>query len=120
MPAVPGMRAPLKALTVAPFGMEEGTSVDLRGREFGLIVGEPAEFRFFQSAARKNDVAGQLLDDPGEELEELSPVEVTLSTASQAGISDGHAGEIVAVTLETVVTETGMLELWSVARDGRR
>src|SRR5271154_6944708 len=113
MPAVPGMRAPLKALTVAPFGMEEGTSVDLRGREFGLIVGEPAEFRFFQSAVRKNDVAGQLLDDAGEELEELSPVEVTLS-------SDGHAGEIVAVTLETVVTETGMLELWSVARDGRR
>ncbi len=26
MPAVPGMPAPLKALTVAPFGMEEGTS----------------------------------------------------------------------------------------------
>ena len=24
------------------------------------------------------------------------------------------------VTLETVVTETGMLQLWSVARDGRR
>ncbi len=42
MPAVPGMRTPLKALTVAPFGMEEGTSRDLRGREFGLIVGEPA------------------------------------------------------------------------------
>ncbi len=27
MPAVPGMRTPLKALTVAPFGMEEGTSL---------------------------------------------------------------------------------------------
>ena len=85
MPAVPGMRTPLKALTVAPFGMEEGTSVDLRGREFGLIVGEPAEFRFFQSAVRKNDPAGALLDDTGDELEELSPVEVTLGAASQAG-----------------------------------
>jgi hypothetical protein len=125
MPAVPGMRTPLKALTVAPFGMEEGTSVDLRGREFGLIVGEPAEFRFFQSAVRKNDSAGALLDDTGDELEELSPVEVTLSAASQdaaagqAGVA-GHAGEFVPVTLETVVTETGMLQLWSVARDGRR
>ena len=68
MPAVPGMRTPLKALTVAPFGMEEGTAVDLRGREFGLIVGEPAEFRFFQSAVRKNDAAGALLDDAGDEL----------------------------------------------------
>ena len=32
----------------------------------------------------------------------------------------GQAGEFVPVTLETVVTETGMLQLWSVARDGRR
>ena len=118
MPAVPGMRTPLKALTVAPFGMEEGTSVDLRGREFGLIVGEPAEFRFFQSAVRKNDAAGALLDDTGDELEELSPVEVTLGAASQDVA--GSAGEFVPVTLETVVTETGMLQLWSVARDGRR
>jgi hypothetical protein len=113
MPAVPGMRTPLKALAVAPFGMEEGTSVDLRGREFGLIVGEPAEFRFFQSAVRKNDAAGALLDDTGDELEELSPVEVTLE-------AEGNAGQFVPVTLETVVTETGMLQLWSVARDGRR
>ena len=113
LPAVPGMRAPVKALTVAPFGMEEGSSIDLRGREFGLIVGEPAEFRFFQSAVRKNDAAGTLLDDAGEELEELSPVEVTLDSA-------GASGEFVPVTLETVVTETGMLQLWSVARDGRR
>jgi molecular chaperone DnaK (HSP70) len=113
LPAVPGLRAPVKALTVAPFGMEEGSSIDLRGREFGLIVGEPAEFRFFQSASRKNDAAGAMLDEAGEELEELSPVEVTLDAA-------GQAGEFVPVTLETVVTETGMLQLWSVARDGRR
>ncbi len=91
--------------------MEEGTSLDLRGREFGLVIGEPAEFRFFQSAVRKNDPAGALLDSLGEDLEELSPVEVTLA---------GNAGEFVPVTLETVITETGLLQLWSVARDGRR
>jgi Hsp70 protein len=113
MPAVPGMPAPVKALAVAPFGMEEGTSTELRAREFGLTVGEPAEFRFFQSATRKNDPAGTMLDEIGDDLEELSPVEVTLS-------ADGHSGEFVPVTLETVITETGMLQLWSVARDGRR
>ncbi len=113
MPAVPGMPAPLKALAVAPFGMEEGTSAELRDREFGLAVGEPAEFRFFQSATRKNDPAGTLLEEIGDDLEELSPVEVTLP-------AEGNAGEFVPVTLETVVTETGMLQLWSVARDGRR
>ncbi len=92
IPAVPGMRAPVKALTVAPFGMEEGTSVDLRGREFGLVVGEPAEFRFFQSAVRKNDAAGTMLEDAGDDLEELSPVEVTLGAAGRV------PGEFVPVT----------------------
>jgi molecular chaperone DnaK (HSP70) len=113
MPAVPGMPAPLKALAVAPFGMEEGTSLELRDREFGLVVGEPAEFRFFQSATRKNDPAGSMLDTIGDDLDELSPVEVTLPAA-------GNAGEFVPVSLETVITETGLLQLWSVARDGRR
>ena len=32
----------------------------------------------------------------------------------------GGAGELVPVSLETVVTETGVLQLWCVARDGRR
>jgi molecular chaperone DnaK (HSP70) len=113
MPAVPGLPAPLKAFTVAPFGMEEGTDHKFPDREFGLIVGEPAEFRFFTSAVRKDDAPGALFDDVGEELEELSPVEVNLP-------ADGHAGEIARVTLETVVTETGMLQLWCVAKDGRR
>jgi molecular chaperone DnaK (HSP70) len=113
MPAVPGMRTPVKALTVAPFGMEEGSSAQLREREFSLVVGEPAEFRFFQSATRKNDAAGAMLDDVSDDLEELSPVEVCLP-------ADGKSGEFLPVTLETVVTETGMLQLWSVARDGRR
>jgi hypothetical protein len=113
MPAVPGMKPPLKALAVAPFGMEEGTSATIPSGEFGLITGEPAEFRFFASALRKNDQAGTLLEEVGEELEELAPVQVALPAAE-------GAGAVVRVTLETRVTETGVLELWCVARDGRR
>ena len=74
MPAVPGMMAPLKALTVASFGMEEGTDVRIPDREFGLIVGEPAEFRFFCSPSRKNDTPGEMIEDLGDELEELAPM----------------------------------------------
>ena len=111
MPAVPGMPAPIKALTVAPFGMEEGTAAELPARQFSVVVGEPAEFRFFHSATRKNDQAGELIEDFGQELTEMSPVEVTLP---------GTGGEFVPVTLESIVTETGMLQLWCVARDGRR
>jgi len=111
MPAVPGLPAPLKALTVAPFGMEEGTDHKFPDREFGLIVGEPAEFRFFTSAVRKDDPPGAMLDEVTDELEELAPVEVNL---------EGDEGSIARVTLESVVTETGMLQLWCVSKDGRR
>jgi Hsp70 protein len=112
MPAVPGMPAPLKALTVAPFGMEEGTSIQIPNREFGLVVGVPAEFRFFSSAVRKNDAPGAFIEEFGDELQELSPMEVNLTSTDGTGT--------VPVTFETVVTETGMLQLWCVARDGRR
>ncbi len=114
MPAVPGMRAPVKALTVAPFGMEEGTGLTIPNQEFGLLIGEPAEFRFFGSAVRKNDAIGALVEGFGDDLEELSPMQVDLPA------SGGSSGQLVPVTLETVVTETGVLELWCVARDGRR
>lgn len=113
LPAVPGLPNPLKALTVAPFGMEEGTQARVPGPEFGLTVGEPAEFRFFSSASRKNDEIGALIEEVGDDIEELSPIEVTLP-ASEGG------GPMTPVTLETVVTETGVLQLWCVARDGRR
>jgi Hsp70 protein len=113
MPSVPGFMAPLKALTVVPFGMEEGTDHRIPDREFGLVVGEPAEFRFFCSAVRKNDQPGQMIEDFGDDLQELSPMEVNLP-------ADENAAGVVPVSFETVVTETGMLQLWCVARDGRR
>jgi len=111
MPAVPGIPAPIKALSVAQFGMEEGTSTAIPGREFGLAVGQPAEFRFFCSAVRKSDPPGTVIEDVGEDLEELSPIEVLLTP-------DGSTSGVVPVGFETVITETGMLQLWCVARDG--
>jgi len=109
MPAVPGMSAPLKALCVVPFGMEEGTSAAI-DREFGLIVGEPAEFRFLTSTTRRADPAGALIEDWDDDIEELGPLEVTL----QLPKAEDH---VVPVTLESHVTEVGTLELWCVARD---
>ncbi len=111
MPAVPGMEAPLKALCVVPFGMEEGTEATIPDREFGLVVGEPAEFRFLSSSVRKQDQVGNLLEDWGADLQELSPLKVTLNL-------DGQQGTVVPVRLETRVTELGTLEVWCVSRDG--
>jgi Ethanolamine utilization protein EutJ (predicted chaperonin) len=114
MPSIPGFPAPLKALTVVSFGMEEGTDRVIPNREFGLIVGQPAEFRFFTSASRKNDLPGDMIEDYGDDLQELAPMEVSF------GAGESASTEVVPVSFETVVTETGMLQLWCVARDGRR
>jgi len=111
MPAVPGMEAPIKALCVVPFGMEEGSEATIPGREFGLVVGEPAEFRFLSSSVRKQDQVGSLLEDWGADIEELSPLEVTLKL-------EGQQGTVVPVRIETRITELGTLEVWCVSRDG--
>ncbi len=111
MPSVPGLPAPLKALCVVPFGMEEGTEAQVPGREFGLVVGEPAEFRFLSSVVRKDDAIGSLIEDWSDELEELSPLEVELALR-------GREQTVVPVRLLSRVTEVGTLELWCVARDG--
>jgi hypothetical protein len=109
-PAVPGMAPPVKALCVAPFGMEEGSETTLPGAEFGLVVGEPADFRFFGSSTRRDDQPGTVVEGWQEgELEELPPLETTLT---------GAAGHVVPVRLEAEVTEVGTLAVWCVSRDG--
>ena len=115
MPAVPGVPPPLKALCVVPFGMEEGTEVELPGAEFGLVVGEPAEFRFFGSSVRRDDRPGTVRRGLGR------------GRARGAGAARGDArrrratpARTVPVRLHAHVTEVGTLELWCVARDGAR
>ena len=85
MPAVPGMEAPLKALCVVPFGMEEGTEATIPDREFGLVVGEPAEFRFLSSSVRKQDQVGSLLEDWGDDHRGTQPAGGHAQTGWPAG-----------------------------------
>jgi molecular chaperone DnaK (HSP70) len=114
MPAIPGFAPPVKALCVAPQGLEEGQSVELPDDELGLVVGETATFRFFAAATRKADAAGALIDADADGIAELDPVEKTVEAEGER-----KPGELVAVRLESHVTEVGTLELWCVARDGR-
>ena len=114
MPAVPGLAPPLRALCVAPFGMEEGTEAQVQDREFGLVVGEPSEFRFLSSNVRTEDPVGTMVEVWGDEIAELAPLEAELSA------DEGEAGSVIPVTLQTKVTEVGTLEVWCVERDGER
>ncbi len=112
LPAIPGAAPPLKALCVAPFGMEEGTETDIPGHEFGLVVGEPVQFRFLGSTVRRQDAAGILVEDWEGQAEELQPISVTLP--EKAGV-----GRSVPVHLHAKVTEVGQLELSCISRDGK-
>jgi hypothetical protein len=62
---------------------------------------------------RKNDQPGDLIEDFSGDLEEISPMEVTIGAVEAPS-------EVVPVSFETVITETGVLQLWCVARDSRR
>jgi hypothetical protein len=112
LPAIPGSSPPLKALCVAPFGMEEGTESDVPGQEFGLIVGEPAKFRFLGSTLRRTDAIGTVVEDWEGQIEELSPLTTTLE-------GPGKDGRSVPVHLHSKYTEIGTLEIWCLSRDGK-
>ena len=115
MPAVPGIPTPMKALCVVPFGMEEGSEADIREKEFGLVVGDSAVFHLLATTTRKNDQAGEIVEDWSGEIQEVATMETELdATDTDAG------GTVIPVWLQSKVTEIGTLELWCVARDGDR
>jgi len=117
MPAVPGMDPVLHALCVAPRGMEEGTSAEVPGREFGLFVGQPVEFRFLSSSTRRGDQVGEFIEEVDRDhgIEELASVETVLAAGEGA-----TPGSQIPVRLTSHVSEVGVLELWCVSRDGQR
>ena len=111
MPAVPGFEPPVRAVCVAPFGMEEGTHADIPPQEFALVVGEPTVFRFFASSIRRDDHVGDTVEDAArsDDLEEVAPIETSLK---------GEAGRLVPVNLQAAVTEVGTLELRCLEKNG--
>jgi molecular chaperone DnaK (HSP70) len=115
MPAIPGMEPPITALCVAPFGMEEGSELELPGQEFGLVVGEPVHFRFFGSTVRRQDRIGEVLEFWGpDELQELNEIQATLPAEGRT------PGDVAQVRLHALALDTGTLELIAVSREGAR
>ena len=115
MPAVPGFAPPVKALCVAPFGMEEGTEADIPSYEVGVRIGAEAEFRFLGSTVRRDDAAGTVVE------EWEGPDRRTRPGADDARRQGRAAGgQVVPVHLHSKVTPVGQLELWLQSRDGKQ
>jgi hypothetical protein len=93
--------------------MEEGAEAEMQSQQFGLVVGEPIQLRFFGSSVRRQDQLGDLLEfwQP-DELQELGEIRATLPAEGRS------EGDVVQVRLRAVATDTGTLELTAVAVDG--
>ncbi len=89
--------------------------MDVPGEEIGLIVGQPAQFRFFSSSTRRHDKPGDVLsswspDDLAEtdSLETMLPADESLEEA------------YVPVRFQSHITELGVLELWCVSAQAKK
>ncbi len=114
MPAVPGFTPPVQALCVIPFNLEEGLTMDVPYTGLGLVVGAETTFRFFASNARTDDQPGVILSGVGD-LDELPALVGKLDVESS-----GSPGTLVPVTLRTVLTEVGTIQVWCDEESGER
>ena len=127
--AIPGYSRPLKALCVAPMGMEEGTECLVSSTPFELLIGETTSFRFFSSNNRRDDKPGDTINcvstsvDESDAfsfsgLEETDPLELCL--ASDRNFNDPTVNEdhYVVVTFQTHLTAIGTLEIWCLEVNG--
>ena len=111
MPSVPGIPTPVKALCVVPFGMEEGTSVELKDQEFGLVVGQPAVFSLMASTVRQDDEAGAIIEDWEGAIQPVATMETLLPPSEEPQSEKDTEGTIIPVWLQSSMTEVGTLEL---------
>ena len=96
-------------------GWRKGPGVD-PDREFGARRRRTGEFRFLSSTVRKSDPLGSLIEDWGDDLEELSPLDVMLHVHGQQDVvrpgharkprhRDGHHGTLVRVARPDAAVE---------------
>ncbi len=116
-PAIPGFQPPLQGLCVAPFGLEEGSTVDIPYTGLGLVVGERTDFQFFASTDHKEDQCGTIIADVEEAGLHTLPVLTAELPADEATIP---AGTLLPIRLKTVLTEIGTLQLWCLEENGDR
>ncbi len=99
----------MRALSIAPRGMEEGATLEIPERRFELVLGQRVSFPLYSSTHDRAAPAGELvlLDD---ELEPLPPLELALGSSRRDLRTGAHGG--VPVTLSATLGEQGALEVY--------
>ena len=84
-PPCPAVRRRSRRCASSRSAWKKAPRADVPGQEFGLVVGEPAEFRFLGSTVRRADPVGTLVEEWQGQIEELSPDEHDARSAGQGG-----------------------------------
>ena len=117
MPAVPGFIPPLRGICVVPFGMEEGTELDIPFSGLGLVVGETTDFRFFADNNRREDQVGEICDDIGSNAALELPA---LTTELPIEDPETKPGTLIQIRLRSILSEIGTLQIWCIEESGNR
>ncbi len=102
-------------LCVVPRDVEEGDEVEVAGRDFDMLTGQPVVFPLASSSVRPDDRPGDLVAADPDSIRELPPLQSLMRVGRKA------KAERAAVSLAARVTEIGTIELWCRSRtDDRR
>ncbi|NLF25795.1 MAG: Hsp70 family protein [Deltaproteobacteria bacterium] len=99
-----------------PKGVEEGSTFCLENRSFELLLNRPVSFQLYHSRQRAQDKPGDLVAYNSRDFHALPPLQTMLSLPS------GQAkpkSTLLKISLEAVLTELGVLELYCVGGDSQ-
>jgi molecular chaperone DnaK (HSP70) len=100
---------PEKAICLVERGLDEGSAIEVKDRDFTVITNQPVQFDVFSSSFRSGDRTGDLVavDDT---LTVMPPVQTVIEFGKK-----GQQSEL-PVHLEAAYTEMGTLSLWCTSR----
>jgi hypothetical protein len=100
-----GAEGQVRAVCVLPRGTEEGTTLDLEGREFAALANRPVTFTLYSSTTG-HDAHGAVVKLNEDEVHRHSPLITTLRYGKKSRQVE------LAAQLTMSFTEVGTLELW--------
>jgi len=109
-----GASADAPWLCVVPRDAQEGDELEVVGRDFDLLTGQPVAFPLASSSVRAADKPGDLVGGDAETIKPLPPLQGLMKVGRKA------KAERVRVGLGARVTEVGTVELWCRSRADER
>lgn len=94
-----------KVVCIAPRGMQDGQSIEVREREFQLQTNRPVAFPLYATTSPRRDPVGSVQQLPEDELHALPSLHTVIKFGKQ------KAGTKVPVRIQVTRTELGTLEL---------